>query len=201
MGAQERAPASKAEPPLIRVLDASQAFLDQQALLAAELKAAFFALAQARYASGAGKLGQSQFPGAMRASQRVHTEQGEGLVQFSLRAAGAAEPRQAEACALAGSGSCSPPEFSGMLASLAEQFQCETGRAPPANGAQAAQQRRDPLRWFGVMVPPALREAQTHFAAAAQRCAALCSQRAAVLASLRDLQAPQAEGSDVASSA
>ena len=189
------------ETALAGLLDAAQGYLDQQAQLAQELKAAFFALAQARYAAGAGKLGQTQYPGAMRAAQRVHTASMEGGTHFSLREAATATQSAPEPSS---SSQAQPGEFSGVLASLAEQFQCQAQLDVP--GADAAspspERRQDPLRWFGVMVPPSLRQAQQHFTAALERCTALSSQRAAVVASMAALRAPElSETSEVASTA
>lgn len=180
------------------LLDASQSYLDQQAKLSQELKAAFFALTEARYALGAGKVGQAQYPAAMQASQRVCAAAEEGVASFSLQQAGSAPGNVHEDSTQAASRQA---EFTGVLASLAEQFQCQTVQdEPSAQCTQQPENRQDPLRWFGVMVPAALRQAQRRFAAALEECVALSGQQAAVLASLSALGSMRQDTSEVDSS-
>ena len=175
------------------LLDDSQSYLDLQAQLSQELRAAFFALAEARYALGAGKIGQAQYPAAMQASQRVAAAAEDGRTNFRLQQPGPETQRVSQ------QSNSSQGEFSGVLASLAEQFQCQSPQTESVTDSLKAEQRQEPLRWFGVMVPAALRQAQKRFAAALEQCVALSGQRAAVLAALSEFRATQPNMSEVAS--
>ena len=211
--AEESEPASeldlRREAAFLGALDSSQQYLEHQSQLSRELKSGFFALAQAKYAAGPGKIGQLQYPGVMRATLKAHPQQGNSSVPTSEHQAADQHSSSPEVCTASGqSGTDLPGQqavldpstelqlgtagFQGVLGELAQQFGCLT--ADSQVSASEERQTKDPLSWFGVMLPPSLREAQRHFQAAAAASLLLNKDRAQILvetSAYASLQTPE----------
>ena len=184
------------ETAFIGALDAGQQYLDHLEQLSQELKAGFFSLSQAKYSAGHGKIGQLQYPASMRASlraprQRLQEADLERACSSSSADASSHREQDARQQADQNSGSghlVNKSEFQGVLGELAHQFGCLT--ADGAGDSIEASEVKDPLSWFGVMLPASLRDAQRHFQAAAQISLMLSKDRAQLLANTTAYTAP-----------
>ena len=135
-------------------LDLTEDYLQLQKRLAGLLKEAHIQLAQAKYAVGPARVGQSQYDANMQASFRVPVE---AAVNHSDPGAGGVDE---------GAPRTEAGSYSSQITELAVKFACSsTDDALPDRASQAKQ--KDPMQWFGVMRPHSLKTAQAEFKSAA----------------------------------
>ena len=182
------------EQAFIGALDAGQQYLESLEQLSRELKAGFFSLAQAKYSAGPGKIGQLQYPATMRATLRAPAEEASwrsrqqadstretvsGVEPASSTADFSKPDAQAEG-QTSKTANGNSLGFQGVLGELAQQFGCLA--ADDEHTGVEPSEVKDPLSWFGVMLPASLRDAQKHFKAAADLSLLLSQKRADILA-------------------
>ena len=184
------------EAAFIGALDAGQQYLDHLEQLSQELKTGFFSLSQAKYSAGHGKIGQLQYPASMRASLRAPRQRLEEAEPERVCTSDFAESsghREQDPSQQAGQDPGSRQldnrsGYQGVLGELAQQFGCLT--AGSEGDSIEASEVKDPLSWFGVMLPASLRDAQKHFQSAVQISLMLSKDRAQLLADTAAYNAP-----------
>lgn len=115
----------------------------KRAALNARVEQGWLALSQARYAMGAKAVGPLQYASRMEPQVCVCTgEAQDGLQRFWVARAGAQTPEEVG------------PREAGLRRrkGLTRTAELESSQAP-----------RDPLNWFGILVPHSLRQAQASF--------------------------------------
>lgn len=133
---------------IISYLDLFDEYETQRSLLVSHLKAAFFALAQARYASGR-KLGPADYDYRMKALRKVRWSDGKWTFLHT---------RQTILIENAKNGT----DESRALRSGDEKDETDNECSGTERDNDSCDQI-DPLRWFGVLLPPSLRDAQVDF--------------------------------------
>ncbi|XP_072480726.1 coiled-coil domain-containing protein 115 [Notamacropus eugenii] len=167
---------------LSRQVDASlvQLFLELEQLegkrvaLNARVEEGWFSLSKTRYAMGAKSVGPLQYSSSMAPCFRVRTSEPEpGRPEFEVVFSEPGSPQEAPAADAHGVSDSGEPE----PASPVLRRRPQPGASPPQPGASPPQPapppaavapapERDPLTWFGILVPQSLRQAQGSFRAA-----------------------------------
>ncbi|XP_037705972.1 coiled-coil domain-containing protein 115 isoform X2 [Choloepus didactylus] len=136
---------------LLRLLEDLEELEAKRTALNARVEEGWLSLSKARYAMGAKSVGPLQYASHMEPQVCVRTsESQDGLQQFRVMRAGARIPEEVgprEAALRRRKGS-------------AKTQQPEPSAAP-----------RDPLNWFGILVPHSLRQAQASFSEGLQLAA------------------------------
>ncbi|GFH08562.1 coiled-coil domain containing 115, partial [Haematococcus lacustris] len=142
------------EAAFIAMMDAAEMYTLKRQALEASLKKGIFNISQARYAMGGRALGQTQYDmESMLASVHVLLEPGQGLEHAPV----SMKLMMEEPC----SANSSRPQQLGS----GPQTHPKAREGSPEQEGEGPCQGKDPLRWFGVLVPPALRAAQAEFRA------------------------------------
>lgn len=173
-----------AEATFVEVLDTAQAYLELQQQLSQQLKQGLFDLARAKYSMG--PIGQAQYDSEMQATSlaTVQAAQGENGCsrqgqRYRFKPCDGPRPREAAAQqgeeGVAGSSDDEEgcEEDFAFLRRLREEADevggsCAHGAAAASStgkGGRLAGRRHgaEPLHWFGVLVPPALKDSQASF--------------------------------------
>ena len=147
--------------------------LDQYTTLRQELSetfsAGFFTLAQAQRTStlGAGRrYGPECYDQRMKAQRKLQIDQHDGAgTKYTVRKVQQAKGEGAdeERPVNTGSGGASPKQEQTLKDSQGEQETTKQKRPKPDPA------HRDPLTWFGILAPPALRQTQSHFVKAVEQ--------------------------------
>ncbi|KAL6761687.1 hypothetical protein V8C86DRAFT_806787 [Haematococcus lacustris] len=196
------------EAAFIAMMDAAEMYTLKRQALEASLKKGIFNISQARYAMGGRALGQTQYDmESMLASVHVLLEPGQGLehapVSMKLMmeepcSANSSRPQQL------GSGPQTHPKArEGSPEQEGEGVAQEQGKGHAQDqgpgqdmghepGCQPCQ-GKDPLRWFGVLVPPALRAAQAEFRAAVREAVEVANAQQRLLSHVCALERAQAQ--------
>ncbi|KAF2877104.1 hypothetical protein BDV95DRAFT_601518 [Massariosphaeria phaeospora] len=136
-----------------------------QQQLTTTLSTGFLSLAQANFnAASRTRYGQDYYDERMQATRKITLTMEDTNVSFSvseteLMARGDPEPDAGEPTADVG-----PPQSSD---SLPAEGVGQTASSPSEKASSIkSKQHTDPLRWFGILVPPALRSTQASFVSA-----------------------------------
>ncbi|KAH9866415.1 hypothetical protein IAQ61_008420 [Plenodomus lingam] len=149
----------------LHTLDEYQRFKDE---LSKQLSSGFMSLAQANFhnSSSAIRYGQDCYDDRMQAIRKVHISEGsddDPKAHFSIKSQDLARSANSSEKDI------SEEQKSGDFSPDTNEESAEKPRQDtetPSNGSSV--EPRDPLRWFGILVPPALRTAQSTFITAVE---------------------------------
>ncbi|KAI8930202.1 hypothetical protein BC831DRAFT_440849 [Entophlyctis helioformis] len=180
---------ARIDAKLLGLMDLADDYLAQTPLLAKTLNSAFFNLAQAKYIIGPSRLTRSQYDRRMQALVTVDTTD----ARFELRLPGDAPTSKSD-----DDGQTDQTEPTAQTEQTEQALRNRRARAqqkpsppttdtkPPAQST--AKPERDPLHWYGVLVPSALRDSQSSFKAGLPHIVALANMRRELMARVQDLE-------------
>ncbi|KAF2440229.1 hypothetical protein P171DRAFT_367906 [Karstenula rhodostoma CBS 690.94] len=167
---------SRLDDLLERYLHTLDAYQKAQQQLMTHLSSGYLSLAQANFNNNAHtRYGQDYFDERMQASRKVYVlfviTEDEGKTAFSVASQTAEDPTpKTEDSSSPSDDSATPKEaISTAEAEAKSEPDAQNASDEKANAPEPETKKspsNDPLRWFGVLVPPALRSAQGSFVSA-----------------------------------
>ncbi|XP_020854116.1 vacuolar ATPase assembly protein VMA22-like [Phascolarctos cinereus] len=135
--------------------------------LNARVEEGWFSLSKTRYALGAKAVSPLQYGSSMAPFFRVCTSEPEpGRPEFEVIFARPGSPKDMRPQEAQGVSGYGEPEPESPVLRRRPQPQGSALQPPPPTPAAATSPERDPLTWFGILVPQSLRQAQGSFRAA-----------------------------------
>ncbi|KAF2240409.1 hypothetical protein BU26DRAFT_535927 [Trematosphaeria pertusa] len=156
---------SKLDDLLGQYLNTLDEYQKAQQQLSKHLSAGFFSLAQANFNSSRTQYGQDYYDERMQASRKVTLTEEGSKIAFSLSTADAPASKQTPSEA---ENPSAAPDASPEDAPAESEAEASPPEEKVADDDETTKDRKtnaDPLRWFGILVPPALRSAQASFIA------------------------------------
>ncbi|XP_027698396.1 coiled-coil domain-containing protein 115 [Vombatus ursinus] len=135
--------------------------------LNARVEEGWFSLSKTRYALGAKAVSPLQYSSCMAPFFRVCTSEPEtGRPEFEVIFARPGSPKDVRAQEAQGVSDYEEAESESAVLRRRPQPQGSALQTTPPTPAAATSPERDPLTWFGILVPQSLRQAQGSFRAA-----------------------------------
>ncbi|RHZ79075.1 hypothetical protein Glove_152g103 [Diversispora epigaea] len=152
---------SKLDQVLEEYLNLISTYQEQWKQYSKETEGGFFQLAHSKYTMGHNRLSQDQYDGRMQANTRVLISPNTGLetnkdswIQFTLTSGHLDDSINTE----------DNMSSSSLRRRTAHEFEKKEKDGTENTEKPLIKRRtRDPLNWFGVLVPSSLRESQRHF--------------------------------------
>ncbi|XP_074055656.1 coiled-coil domain-containing protein 115-like [Macrotis lagotis] len=165
-----RALASQLDACLLQLFLELEQLEGKRTALNARVEEGWFSLSKTRYALGAKAVSPLQYGSSMNPLFRVRTSEPEpGRPEFQVICTRPGAPRDLRTEEVEVLTDCGDPEpFFPPGLRRRPQLQGAPPQPTPPTAATGACPERDPLTWFGILVPQSLRQAQGSFRAALQ---------------------------------
>ncbi|GBC05397.1 hypothetical protein RclHR1_06200002 [Rhizophagus clarus] len=158
---------TKLDEALLEYLSLISKYQENWQQISKELEGAFMQLAHTKYTMGPGRLTQDQYDGRMQAATRILISQNLGVEeeekhynhQFSLINGHLENDENINES----ESSQSIDNSSILRRRNVKELETKTDNTNKTKKPQKKQIIRDPLHWFGLLVPPSLRDSQKHF--------------------------------------
>lgn len=159
---------SRLDEALLEYLNLISNYQENWQQISKDLEGAFMQLAHAKYTMGPGRLTQDQYDGRMQAATRILISQNLGVEeekkhynhQFSLISGYLENDEniidESESSQIIDSSST-------LRRRNVKELETKTDNTAKTDKPQKKKIIRDPLHWFGLLVPPSLRDSQKHF--------------------------------------
>ncbi|KAK6304072.1 hypothetical protein J4Q44_G00265260 [Coregonus suidteri] len=203
MGLSEKEECVLLDKKLLVFMDQLELLEEKRGRLNSLIEQGWFSMSKARYSMGNKQVSALQYGSEMEPLVRVHTrtlESGEAEFQTKRRTLKSPEERQVE--------DIGPKDKEGvrrrvktkeevpeMDQSDNKQPSTETEPAPASKPEPNPQQ--DPLKWFGILVPQTLKQAQASFKQVVELSAEVAALQSAVLTTRQQLQMKQKSSSQI----
>ncbi|KAF2679445.1 hypothetical protein K458DRAFT_445794 [Lentithecium fluviatile CBS 122367] len=151
---------SKLDDLLEQYLHTLDAYQKAHQQLTAHLSSGYLYLAQANFNNAHGRFGRDYYDERMQASRTVALSEHESKVVFAIPTA--SETQTADAGAESPDNRSTAEEVAAESQTTTSEPEVEKITSTPSERKMLA----DPIRWFGILVPPALRSAQASFVSA-----------------------------------
>lgn len=196
MGLSEKEECVLLDKKLLVFMDQLELLEEKRERLNSLIEQGWFSMSKARYSMGNKQVSALQYGSEMEPLVRVHTrtlESGEAEFQTQRRTLKSPEERQVE--------DIGPKDKEGVRRRVKTQEVpeidqsdnkhpwTETETAPSSKPETNPQQ--DPLKWFGILVPQTLKQAQASFKQAVELSAEMAALQSAVLTTRQQLQMKQ----------
>ncbi|XP_036591615.1 coiled-coil domain-containing protein 115-like [Trichosurus vulpecula] len=164
-----RALSTQLDATLVQLLVELEQLEGKRVALNARVEEGWFSLSKTRYAMGAKAVSPLQYSSSMTPFFRVCTSEPEpGRPEFEVIFTGTGSPKDGRPQESQGVSDYGEPESESQSPVLRRRPQPQGSplQPTPPTPAAATSPERDPLTWFGILVPQSLRQAQGSFRAA-----------------------------------
>ncbi|XP_068953775.1 coiled-coil domain-containing protein 115-like [Petaurus breviceps papuanus] len=162
-----RSLSTQLDASIVQLLQELEELEGKRAALNARVEEGWFSLSKTRYAMGAKAVSPLQYSSSMVPFFRVCTSEPEpGRPEFEVIFTGPESPNDEKPKDAQGVRDYGEPESESPVLRRRQQPEGASLQPSPPTPAAATSPERDPLTWFGILVPQSLRQAQGSFRAA-----------------------------------
>ncbi|XP_038867378.1 coiled-coil domain-containing protein 115 [Salvelinus namaycush] len=196
MGLSEKEECVLLDKKLLVFMDQLELLEEKRERLNSLIEQGWFSMSKARYSMGNKQVSALQYGSEMEPLVRVHTrtlESGEAEFQTKRRTLKCPEERQVE--------DIGPKDKEGVRRRVKTQEVPEidqsdnndpwTETEPAPSSKPEPNPQQDPLKWFGILVPQTLKQAQASFKQVVELSAEMAALQSAVLTTRQQLQMKQ----------
>ncbi|XP_071205553.1 coiled-coil domain-containing protein 115 [Salvelinus alpinus] len=196
MGLSEKEECVLLDKKLLVFMDQLELLEEKRERLNSLIEQGWFSMSKARYSMGNKQVSALQYGSEMEPLVRVHTrtlESGEAEFQTKRRTLKSPEERQVE--------DIGPKDKEGVRRRVKTQEVPEidqsdnndpwTETEPAPSSKPEPNPQQDPLKWFGILVPQTLKQAQASFKQVVELSAEMAALQSAVLTTRQQLQMKQ----------
>ncbi|XP_055788754.1 coiled-coil domain-containing protein 115 isoform X1 [Salvelinus fontinalis] len=194
MGLSEKEECVLLDKKLLVFMDQLELLEEKRERLNSLIEQGWFSMSKARYSMGNKQVSALQYGSEMEPLVRVHTrtlESGEAEFQTKRRTLKCPEERQVE--------DIGPKDKEGVRRRVKTQEVPDqsdnndpwTETEPATSSKPEPNPQQDPLKWFGILVPQTLKQAQASFKQVVELSAEMAALQSAVLTTRQQLQMKQ----------